>query len=181
MIAWDHVFTPGACAHPIEGGIQTRALYPCSAQGLACLAPSLEIDRWTIHLALPATTLPLVVYPPSPPSYAVMASLIDSIKSLSDLSNFSRRSNPIAPDGLTDTEAAASVLNKPEEHGKLFSIIDSLQDSIKRGVPIEFDKGTIVCRVSLEWRVVCSRATNVLALVGYSRHPQARSEHGDRR
>lgn len=73
-----------------------------------------------------------------------MSTLVDSVKSLSDLVYYSRRPLPGSPDGLTASEAAPAVLRKPAEHGKLFDIIDDIQAQIKRGSPIDLDDGSVV-------------------------------------
>ncbi|KAG8952208.1 hypothetical protein FRC04_004915 [Tulasnella sp. 424] len=72
-----------------------------------------------------------------------MSSLIDSVKSLSDLVHYSRRQLPGSPDGLTGSEAAPAVLGKPMDHGKLYDLIDDIQAAIKRGSPIDLDDGTV--------------------------------------
>ncbi|KAG8920664.1 hypothetical protein FRC01_000648 [Tulasnella sp. 417] len=73
-----------------------------------------------------------------------MSTLVDSVKSLSDLVYYSRRPLPASPDGLNASEAAPAVLRKPMEHGKLFELIDDIQQAIKRGSPIDLDDGTLL-------------------------------------
>lgn len=73
-----------------------------------------------------------------------MSTLIDSVKSLSDLVHYSRRQLPASPDGLTGSEAAPAVLGKRMDHGKLYDLIDDIQAAIKRGSPIDLDDGTVV-------------------------------------
>lgn len=73
-----------------------------------------------------------------------MPSLIDSVKSLSDLIHYSKRRVPNTPDGLTAAEAAPTVAGKPMDHGKLYNLIQDIEDQVKRGFPVDLDESTFV-------------------------------------
>ncbi|KAG8898025.1 hypothetical protein FRB99_007720, partial [Tulasnella sp. 403] len=76
-----------------------------------------------------------------------MSSLTDTLKSLSDLVHYSRRPLPTAPDGLTDAQAASFVLEKPEDHGRLYDFIDDIQSAIRKGLPVDLDEQTLLAVV----------------------------------
>lgn len=75
-----------------------------------------------------------------------MSSLVDSLKNASDLLHLSQRKLPLSLDGLTDAEAASTLLDKPQDHGKVYDLIDEIQGAIHRGEPIDLDEDTYVRR-----------------------------------
>ncbi|KAG8842829.1 hypothetical protein FRB96_004714 [Tulasnella sp. 330] len=76
-----------------------------------------------------------------------MSSLLNTLKNASDLLHLSAEPVPSAPDGLTDTEAASTTLDKRGDHGILYTIIDDIQTAIHRGEPIELDEQTLLAVV----------------------------------
>ncbi|KAG8877662.1 hypothetical protein FRB98_006589 [Tulasnella sp. 332] len=75
------------------------------------------------------------------------SSFLNKIKNASDLLHLSSESLPKAPDGLTDTEAAPTALNKPADHGVVYKLIDDIQGAIQRGVPVELNEQTVLAVV----------------------------------
>ena len=108
------------------------------------------ISNWTgAQISRPPSRLPSISSPPPSPltvyiPSTTMPSLVDSVKSISDLIHYSRRRMPSAPDGLTATQAAPASADKPMDHGWLFNFIQDIQDQIKRGLPLEFNDDTLV-------------------------------------
>ncbi|KAG9026836.1 hypothetical protein FRB95_008385 [Tulasnella sp. JGI-2019a] len=76
-----------------------------------------------------------------------MSSFLDTLKNASDLLHLSSEKLPVAPDGLTDTEASSTSLNKPADHGLVYKLIDDVEGAFQRGDPIELNEQTLLAVV----------------------------------
>ncbi|KAF8600486.1 heme peroxidase [Ceratobasidium sp. AG-I] len=69
-------------------------------------------------------------------------STLDSVTSLLDVSRLSSRPIPIAPDGLSDDQAAAAMFNRADKKQFLAQAIDDIRAQVKRGPVVDIDMKT---------------------------------------
>lgn len=106
--------------------------------------PCVGSRRAGVYIAFVLIFLPRPSRPAIPVQLHAMSSFFNSIKSASDLVHLSSEPLPVAPDGLTDAEAASSSSNAPPDHGFVYKVIDDVQSAFQRGDPIELDEQTLV-------------------------------------